>query len=233
MKKRDELRYQRATAVRTFGQDRSADFPIGTKAADLFATLSTQLAKLNTAMAGQLPARVDKQPLLEKLLDECRKIARTARAIGIETDDTSFATPYRLPDKLSETPLLTHADTLRSLLRDQPGDSAQTQQAKLSLRTRFTAYELPADFIDTLTLRADELRNASRTNQGKSQESVENTMRIGQILDDTADTIRQLDAIIVNKYAAEPEKRHAWKTASRVEKLPRKSKAIAVTEPSA
>eukprot|EP00456_Euglypha_rotunda_P029453 TRINITY_DN23068_c0_g1_i4.p1 TRINITY_DN23068_c0_g1~~TRINITY_DN23068_c0_g1_i4.p1 ORF type:complete len:231 (+),score=61.25 TRINITY_DN23068_c0_g1_i4:561-1253(+) len=229
MKKRDELRYRRATAVRTFGQERSADFLAGAKAANLFATLSTQLTNLTTAMAEQLPARIDKKPLLEKLLADCRKIARTARAIAIEADDASFATPYRLPEKLNETPLLTHADTLRALLQDQPGDSAQTQQSKFTLRNRFTAYELPADFIETLTQRADTLRNASRTNQGENQEGVENTMLIGRILDNTGQTIRQLDAIMVNKYATEPEKLRAWNTASRVEKLPRKAKVAPAT----
>lgn len=229
MNKRDELRYQRATAVRTFGQERTADFPQTSKAAELFATITAQLAKLIIVMADQKPARIDKQPLLKKLEADCRKIARTARAIGLDADDASFAVPYRMPDKNGETVLLTHVDTLRAQLQDQPGDSAQTQQTKLTLRARFAAYELPLDFIDKLGQRADAIRTASRTNQGENQEGVENTMRIGQLLDDIADTIRKLDAIMVNKYAAEAEKLHAWKTASRVEKLPRKTKTVAAS----
>lgn len=223
MNKRDELRYQRATAVRTFGEERSADFPAAGKAADLFAQLGTQLTTLVVVMAEQKPVRINKQPLLKKLEADCRKIARTARAIGLDADDSSFATPYQMPDKNSETILLTHVDTLRAQLQDQPGDSAQTQQTKFALRSRFTAYELPADFIDTLSQRADAIRSANRVNQGENQEGVENTRRIGQLLDDIAETIRKLDAIMVNKYAAEAEKLHAWKTASRVERLPRKT----------
>ena len=233
MNRRNELRYQRATAARTFGQDRATDFPPGTKAAELFAALSSQLVNLNVAMSEQLPTRIDKRPLLKKLEADCRKITRTARAIALASGDPGFVTPYRLPDKRNETPMLTHTETLRSLLQDQPGDSAQTLQAKSALRARFTAYELPADFIDTLAQRADALRDAHRTNQGETQDGVESTARIEQLLDSTSDTIRQLDAIMVNKYAAEPEKLRAWKTASRVEKLPRKSRIIAVTAPSA
>ena len=225
----DELRYQRATAVRTFVQERTVDFPPGSKATELFTRLDTQLSALIVAMAEQKPARIDKQPLLKKLEASCRKIARTARAIGLDTDDTSFAKPYQMPDKNGETLLLTHVDILRSQLQDQPGDSAQTQQAKLALRLRFNAYELPADFIDTLIQQADIIRNANRTNQGENQEGVETTMRIAQISDDISDTIRQLDAIMVNKYAAEAEKLHAWKNASRIERLRKKTKAAAAS----
>lgn len=233
MNKRDQLRYQRATAVRTFGQERTADFPQTSKAAELFATITAQLARLVVVMAEQKPARIDKQPLLKKLEADCRKIARTARAIALDADDASFAKPYQMPGKNGETPLLTHVDTLRSILQDQPGDSAQTQQAKFTLRARFAAYELLPDFIDSVGQRADTIRDANRTNQSENQEGVENTKLIGQILDDASATIRKLDAIMVNKYAAEAEKLHAWKTASRVEKLPRKSKAVPVTELSA
>ena len=226
MNKRDELRYQRATAVRTFGEERAAEFPTGTKAAELFAELSAQLANLNIAMAGQVPSRIDKRPLIEKLDIDCRNIARTARAIGLDADDSSFAKPYRISERLSETALLTHTEILRALLQDQPGDGPQTLSAKAGLRARFTAYELPADFIDALAQRADAVRSANRTNQGENQGGVENTMRIGELLDDIADTIRRLDAIMVNKYLSEPEKLHAWKAASRVAKSPRKAKAI-------
>lgn len=229
MNKRDELRYRRATAVRTFGSERAGDFPPGSKAAELFAALAQQLTDLDVAMAQQIPTRTDKRPLLKQLDADCRNIARTARAIGIAGDDAAFANPYRMPDKLGETALLTHVDTLRALLQDQGADSVATLQAKAALRARFNAFELPMDFIDTLSQRAISLRSVGSSNQAETQGGVENTMRIGHILDGSGETIRQLDAIMVNKYAADPGKLHVWKTTSRVERLPRKSKAAGVT----
>ncbi|MDB5971530.1 MAG: hypothetical protein JWQ90_3980 [Hydrocarboniphaga sp.] len=225
MNNRDERRYQRLTSVQTFGQERAGDFPPGFKGAQLLSQLDQYLVDLNAAKAAQMPDRISKRPLLKALDTDCRNIARTARAIGL--DDPSFAAPYQMPDKPGETPLLTHIDAMLARLEDQADDPADTLAAKAALRARFTSYEIAADFVQTLRQHSDALRAASRVNQGEIQGGVENTMRVGQILDAAGDTIQQFDAIVTNKYALEPEKLRAWRTASRIEKAPRRTRASA------
>lgn len=225
MNNRDERRYQRLTSVQTFGQERAGDFPPGFKGAQLLGQLDQYLVELNAAKAAQAPDRINKRPLLKALDTDCRNIARTARAI--ELDEPSFAGPYQMPDKPGETSLLTHVDAMLARLEDQAGDSADTLAAKVALRLRFTSYEIAPDFVQTLRQHCDALRAASRVNQGEVQGGVENTMRVGQVLDAAGDAIQQLDAIVTNKYAQEPEKLRAWRSASRIEKAPRRAKAAA------
>lgn len=56
---------------------------------------------------------------------------------------------------------------------------------------------------------------------------VENAAAIGEILDRAAEDVQQLDAIMHNKYARQPEKLRAWQSASRVERAPQREKRAA------
>jgi hypothetical protein len=225
MNNRDQRRYQRLTRVQTFGRERAADFPAGSKAAELLAQADHHLTELEAAKASQVPDLIDKRPLLKALAAQSKTIARTARAIALR--DPGFATPYRMPDKPGEPPLLTHADALLIRLEDQPDDSADEKTAKAALRARFYPYEIPADFVQSLRKHREDLRAANQANQGQTQDGVENTQLIGQILDSAGDAVLELSAIINNKFAAEPEKLRAWRTASRVESAPRRVKKTA------
>ena len=99
------------------------------------------------------------------------------------------------------------------------------------MRARFIEYELPNDFVTHLRADRKAIADANRLNQGKTQEGVENTELIGQLLDKINGEIGELDAIMHNKYTRQPEKMRAWQSASHVERAPQREKKPAPTPP--
>lgn len=183
------------------------------------------LIELGSAKAGQSPARVSKETLLDALVIDFKNIARTARSI--ELTENGFAAPYRIPDNPSEAAITTHADALLQRLEEQPADSLPVKTAKAALRARFVAYELDADFVTDLRADRKAMADANRHNQAETQEGVENTGLIGQLLAQANKEVQELDAIMHNKYTREPEKLRAWKSASHVERAPQREKKTA------
>jgi hypothetical protein len=131
-----------------------------------------------------------------------------------------------MPDNPSEIAITTHADAVLARLEDRPEDSAATRTAKAALRTRFIEYELSADFVANLRAARTAISDANTLNQGKTQDGVENTELIGQLLGGLSDDIMELDAITHNRYARQPEKLRAWESASHVERAPQKEKKV-------
>ena len=82
-------------------------------------------------------------------------------------------------------------------------------------------------------LRADRqaIADANRHNQDETQEGVENTELIGQLLGRVSDEVMELDAIMHNKYARNPEKLRAWQSASHIERAPQREKKPKVPTP--
>lgn len=228
MNDRDQRRYDRLTRVQTFGRENAADFTPTSKAKTHFAAIDQHIQALDAAKAGQTPARVSKETLLDALTLDFRNIARTARSIAL--GENGFAEPYRIPDNPSEAAIATHADSLLAILEDQTTDSAAQKTAKATLRARFIAYELPTDFVADLRADREAIRTATQHNQGETQGGVENTAALGQILSRATEDVQQLDAIMNNKYARQAEKLRAWQSASRVERAPvREKKATNLT----
>lgn len=222
MNDRDVRRYERATRVQTFGRTNTADFAAGSKAKAGFTTLDGLIQQLDEAKAGQLPNRVSKETLVDSLLLDLKNIARTARII--EKDEPGFAAPYRIPDNPAEVAITTHADGVLASIEDQPGDSPTTKADKATLRTRFSEYELPTDFVAQLRADRDAITEANKHNQAENQDGVENTALIGQLLGQVNELIAQLDTIMFNKYTRQPEKLRAWQSASHVERAPQREK---------
>jgi hypothetical protein len=225
MNDRDQRRYDRATRVRTFGIENAADFVPGSKATTLFASVNSRIKQCDEAKAGQFPARVSKETLLDALSLDLQNIARTA-ARGIGRYENGFAAAYRMPDSSTEQAITTHADAVLPRLEDQPDDSAATKAAKAALRARFIEYELPADFVVNLRAGRNAITETNTLNQGKTQDGVENTELIGQVLGGLSDDIMELNVIMHNKYARQPEKLRAWESASHVECAPQKEKKV-------
>ncbi len=216
-------RFSRATRVQTFGRDRAADFASGGKAAALFAELDPIIAKLTAARVGQLRGPVGKDALIEALSEDFKDIARTARAIAL--DDPAFnPAPYRHPASYVETAVATHADALLGLLEDKDTDTPVEIAAKAALRAKFTAYELPADFVEDLRADRDALTACNAAKHSDNQEGVESTAAIDDLLLQVNAIVTRLEAAVQNRYKNDPEKIAAWKSASRIERTARKKK---------
>jgi hypothetical protein len=214
-------RFDRANRVLTFCRDRATDIAPSSKIATLITALTPLVEQLAAARIGQLRTPVGKPALIEALSIDFKDIARTARAIHL--DDPSFpVAAYRHPGTYVETPITTHADALLLLLEDQVSDSAEQKTAKAALRARFIAYELPANFVEDL--RADRVALAAR-NEAKNndnQEGVASTAAIENLLAQAREIIQRLDAAFLNKYRNDPPTIAAWKSASRVERAPKR-----------
>jgi hypothetical protein len=214
-------RFDRVNRVLTFCRDRATDIAPSSKIATLITALTPLVEQLAAARIGQLRTPVGKPALIEALSIDFKDIARTARAIHL--DDPSFpVAAYRHPGTYVETPITTHADALLLLLEDQVSDSAEQKTAKAALRARFIAYELPANFVEDL--RADRVALAAR-NEAKNndnQEGVASTAAIENLLAQAREIIQRLDAAFLNKYRNDPATIAAWKSASRVERAPKR-----------
>ena len=222
MNDRDQRRYDRLPRIQTFGRENAADFAAASKAKTLFANVDKRIVDLDEAKAGQTPARVSKETLLDALVLDFKNISRTARALALS--ENGFAEPYRIPDNPSESAISTHADALLLLLEDQATDSAAVKTAKAALRAKFVAYELPTDFVADLRADREAIRTANQHNQGETQEGVENTEAIGQILALASRDVQELDTIMRNKYARNAAKLAAWESAGRTERAPQREK---------
>lgn len=219
MNDRDLRRSDRAYRVQNFGIDNGADFDPASKAASLFTELGVILTDLVKARIGQIRTPVAKQTLLDALFADFKDIARTSRAIALE--EPAFPTgDYRFPSDYTEATATTHAESLLKLL-EGPQNSA--------LRAKFIAFEIPADFVEDL--RAD-LQAIHDINSGKisdNLEGVENTSAIDTLLGQAQGVITRLDAIMQNKYSRNPDKLRAWKSASHVERAPKKAAPVPPT----
>ncbi|GAC1632858.1 MAG: hypothetical protein NVS9B10_27740 [Nevskia sp.] len=225
MNDRDRRRYERLTRVQTFGRERAAEFTAGSIAGTAFANIDRLIVELDRAKADQIPERVDKQVPTRLLVLTCQMIATTARAVA--QHDSKFSGTYRLPANLTDIGLQAHVDALLAKFEDHPSDDDPTKTAKSQLRARFTAYELPQDFVETLRRQREDVRAAEQLNQSETQDGVENTSLIGTHLTRANTEVKDLDAVMVNKYSAEPEKLQAWRRASRVEAAPKRAASAA------
>jgi hypothetical protein len=219
-------RFDRANRVLTFCRDRAADIAPTSKIATLVAALSPLVEQLAAARIGQLRAPVGKPALIEALSIDFKDIARTARAIHL--DDPSFpVAAYRHPGTYVETPVTTHADALLLLLEDQASDTAEQKTSKSALRARFVAYELPSDFVEDLRTDSDALAARNDSKYSDNQEGVASTAAIETLLAQAREIIQRLDAAFMNKYRNDPATITAWKSASRVERAPKRQKESA------
>jgi len=229
MNDRDVRRKDRLTRMQTFGRTHAADFAAGSQTRTYLDQLDAVLTQLDAAKAGQTPARVSKSTLLDALLLDLQAIGRTARAIELKEPD--FARPYNVPNNTAETPLLTHADAVLALLEDADDDTPAAKTAKAALRAKFTAYELPADFVTALRADRDGIDTATGHNQAETQGGVASTARVGQFLSTGAEIGLHLDVAMQNKYARQPDLLAAWASASRLERAPQRSKPAASATP--
>lgn len=206
MNNRETRRYDVLVRVQTFGTDNSADFAAGSTAATNFATVTTVINSLNTAKAGQKPGRdTSSEVLLNAIRLNIQNITRTASAI----DQTSpgFADSFRPPTQFNPSVLLTTADKFIQTLTAQP-----------ALVAKFTAHEMPANFVSAL--QADRTAYSADTTQRetKREGGVGNTATIGSLIAQGMQAVTTLDAIMHNKYASQPAKMAAWLTAAHIER---------------
>ena len=211
MNDRETRRYDVVGRVQTFGKDHTADFAAGSKAAGHFASVAQIIKDLDIAKAQQDGGTATaKEVLLDALRLDLQNIARTARAVAAA--EPGFADKFRTPDSPSQTALLT------------AGDSVVLELAQPGVPAKFIAYEMPADFVQDLQDDLAAIRTADSAMDSDDHEGVASTAAVGRLIKSGMAEVAQLDAIMNNKYARNPEKLRAWESASHIERAPKREK---------
>ncbi len=223
MNNRDTRRLTRAENVLTFCNNNSADFTAIPIVAEHLAKITASVALVTTARSGQSPNRITKSSLLDALLLDFKRIAGTARAIELRDGEIGFAVPYNQVPQRVEKDIRAYADSLLKLLEDNGTDTPEQKNAKATLRSRFLALAIKPTFVSDLRQDRDALDEVHTHNTTEVQEGTKDTALIDAQLTLINTEVDILDPIMANIYETQPEKLHAWKRASRVERDPQRA----------
>jgi hypothetical protein len=89
----------------------------------------------------------------------------------------------------------------------------------------FIALEHPADFVAALRQRVSDFESADSQQNAGEESGSGATAGIGPLVQEGLTIVKQLDAIMSNKYRSNAAKMGAWMTASHVERAPVSSTA--------
>jgi hypothetical protein len=213
MNDRQYAQYESFVRILAFTAGHSADFPAtspGGRAITDLTRITTALRPLTIGQPGisASPGTEAKEDLVDALREDLKDIARTARAIEAGSPpQPGFATPYPLPRDGTQRSLIAHARSVLALVK---GNAA--------LIARFTAYELPADFVTDLEADLAAFDAATDSQADDRISGVEDTATARKLLREGRAAVVQLNASVRNKYRRRPELLAAWRTASRVDR---------------
>lgn len=218
----ESRQYAMMTAVLKFETTHSTDFSGDPFAIECFNRLRVAVGELDrfaqTKYSGQNAARggqVVKSAKRAALLDDLRAISRTARAMARRVP--GVGEKFRVPHNLGDQAFLVAA---RSIVT-----------AAEPLASEFIKYSLPTDFLDDL--RADIAAfEAALDDRDTAATVVSDTNRvIDQHIAEGLDAVRDLDALIRNKYRRDARTLGAWAAASHVERAARAATATVAATP--
>ncbi len=211
----------RIQSVQSFLQANASSFVGVARVAQLQtqlgATLATMqaLAEQQSSDEGDVGSTVRiKSALLEAVVDDLRLMARTARAMAVETPGTEDR--FRLPRSNGE-------DAILSTARQFATDAAP-------LATQFQSYGLPADFLSDLQGDVAAYEELQTQKQTKVQSRVDAVSSLDETIAQSSRIVDTLNAIVRNVLRDDSSKLAAWRTATHLDSLrahrePSKAKA--------
>jgi len=232
MNDRDKRRYDAFKRIQTFGDANAADFAAGGVAQTNFTSINQVITGLDNAKAGQVGnADTSLDTLHNAVRLDLQNITRTAAAI--DQDEPGFADTFHPPKAYNPAALLTTADAFLQQLAVKPTDDAATKTAKTALVAKFAAHEMPANFVTNLQTDRAAITDEEKNLESDSEDRVGNTAVISPLIRQGMKALNTLDAIMHNKYGAQPAKLAAWTTASHIERDPQRNTPPPEPTPSA
>lgn len=223
MKDRARHRHEMFLRVREFCASRAAEFPATTLAGELVARLNGVIDEMDTHTAAQSSGRsasmqttVSKAAARDELRRALEAISRTARALAISIP--GLEDKFRAPRSISDQALLAMA---RAFAADA-----------LPLKAEFTRRGMPDDFLEDLASDIEVFEQAINQKIQKREEHVAATAAIDSAIERGVNTVRELDAIMRNKFADDPASLAAWLSASHTQRAPRQTTASPSPPPS-
>lgn len=213
MNDNENRRHLTFVRVRDFGDAHSTDFADGSIGKDLFTRLASIVNELDSHAAAEVSGQgTARQGTSTRaiariaLREDLEAIRRTARAMS--KDVAGIDNKFRVPRNENDQLLLNAA---RATATDAP-----------PLRAQFIARELHPDFLDDLNANISALEAAISGQASGVGDHVAARAAIDDSVSSGIETVRELDAIVKNKYANDPSTLAEWASASHTERAPRR-----------
>jgi hypothetical protein len=215
MNDHDTRRYEMFLRVRDFGTSYAPDYSANTFAVELYTTLNEVIAGLESQTSTQSSSisasrqhSRSKSVARDELERSMRAISRTARAMvktipGLEEK-------FRFSSELKDQDLIARA---RAFAADA-----------LPVKAEFIKRGLPADFLDDLNDDIEQFEEAIALRIQGTGMHISATAAIDDLIERGMEMVRELDPIMRNIFAQDAAKVAAWRSASRVERAPRRAK---------
>jgi hypothetical protein len=207
--------------VRDFFASHAAQFATGSKGKELLEMLEDEINALEAHAAAQssgkstaLQGTSSKEDARQALYQQIKAINLTAHSLAFETP--GLDDKFRMPRGNNDQTLL---NTARAFAADA-----------VPLKATFIQYEMPATFLEDLDAAiADFEQSISSQNLGR-ENALTATASLGQSTEKAVGIVRQLDAIVRNKFRDAPATLTVWESATHIERAP-KSKATSGQKP--
>lgn len=208
---RNELDMGRRT--REFLDAHKSEFPDGTRAAVLRSMLISIISEIEEQAANQDAATLDRQEstaqkraALKSIKEQLRPINRTARSL--EEQSPGISDQFRMPTDADEA----------VLARARAFISEATP-----IQSEFTSRGLPDTFLTDLQSAIGAYQSADNRQAGALARQTGATAAIREALKQLLSTVRELDAIIRNRYRSDPATLAAWRSAAHIERARRRT----------
>jgi hypothetical protein len=202
--------------VETFGLAHAADFPAGSLAAGKLADVTAALPQVNRLGADQVSgagtahsATRTKALTHAALHADLLAVSDNAHALA-RLGTPGLEHKFRLPRSGGHQALLNAA-------RAFAADAAP-------LKDQFLSLNMPADFLDALNSHIEQFEAAMKTQTTGSGEQAGATAWVKDTLHTGFESVRVLDRIVRNTYAANPALLAEWTVASHVTRPPHPAK---------
>lgn len=213
-------RYAMLTRVRDFGEVHKALFPEGSEGGEAFASVAAAVVKLGTharsKFSGARDGRQARIAAREALRDRLDILARTARAIAEKTP--GFDDPFYLPRRQDDDTLLLACPRIL--------DEAEAK------KERFIRHGLAESFLADLKALVEQFGQTLRAVAAAKERTkvARKGIASAELLGLAA--VRQLDVIVRNQLANDPDAVAHWEEARKVDYLNRR-RSVASPEPPA
>ncbi|MFL6215837.1 MAG: hypothetical protein ACJ74J_18280 [Blastocatellia bacterium] len=186
-------------------------------AAGAVVTEIEQTASAQTSSAGSSRQGTESKDLArEALLDEIETLTVTARAMAL--NNVGLENKFRIPRNASDQEVLT---TARAFLADAT-----------PLAEEFIRHEMSKDFLDHLGDAIADMEQAISERNHHREGRVSSTVALGEVIARGIKQVKQLNAVVRNKYRNDAAKLAGWTSASHVEQPPRHKAAPPAAPPS-
>ena len=212
MKDSERRSYEMLLRVRDFGGVRAALFPANTRGGELFTQLGAVIAEadghaeVKAARQGTFAQNTSGKSAARRALQAAvEAISRTARAMALESP--GIEERFRLPRNKSDQTLLS---TARAFFTGAE-----------PIKADFIRHDLPAAFLENLASNIEDFERAITSLNNSRDARVAATNALGGAIARGVAIVRQIDAVVRNKFREDAATLAAWASASRIERAAR------------